>query len=136
VFALALVVVLALTGCGGSGGPLSSSALAKQSEAVRSLAAEGALLAADAAAGRSTSVFLREHASELEKAAGTIDTSLATATTARDRRPQLVHLRRVAKVVHGDLGRLPRVGSRGLPALVRALQQAADDSEKIGHELG
>jgi len=54
-------------GCGA--GELSASALSKQADSLRSLAAEGALLAEDASAGKTTRTFSRVHSSDLDKAA-------------------------------------------------------------------
>ena len=71
-----LAVALLLTGCGG-GGTLGPRSLAKQSDAVQSLAAEGALLAQDGVDGKTTGIFTREHGGFLAKAATTAASSLA-----------------------------------------------------------
>ena len=62
------VVVLFGAGCGG-GGPLGVKALSQESRSLQSLAAEGALLAQDVAAGRTTRVYARVHSSDLSTAA-------------------------------------------------------------------
>jgi hypothetical protein len=58
-----LLAVALLVGCGG--GEVTADSLKKDAEAVQSAAAEGALLAADAAEGRTAGPFLRVHAEEL-----------------------------------------------------------------------
>ena len=60
---VALVVVSALVGC--NGGTVDRHALKQDSDAIDSLACEGALLARDVAKGRSTLYFARVHADEL-----------------------------------------------------------------------
>jgi hypothetical protein len=59
-----LVIVLVLTGCG------TPTELPKQADEVGSIAAEGSLLAHDAAEGSTTGVFTREHAKALRKLLG------------------------------------------------------------------
>ena len=67
---LVLGVILALfgAGCGGAG-RLGVKALSQESKSLRSEASEGALLAEDAVAGKSTRIYTREHSFELYKAA-------------------------------------------------------------------
>jgi hypothetical protein len=75
------LVVLALgTGCGGHG-ELDAGALSQQAKALQSVAAEGALLADDAASGKSTRVYSGEHSAELRGAAAQIAASLEATTT-------------------------------------------------------
>ena len=67
---LGLAVILAVVGGGcSSSGQLGTKALSQQSKSLQSEAAEGALLAQDAASGRTTRVYTREHSSELAGAA-------------------------------------------------------------------
>jgi DNA-binding transcriptional regulator YdaS (Cro superfamily) len=68
---------------------LGSSALSQHAKTVQSLAAEGALLAEDAVAGRTTSVYTREHAAELAKAASREAASLQKAKTDAALEPKL-----------------------------------------------
>ena len=63
-------------GCGGKGA-LGQKALQQEATGLQSLAAEGGILAGDAARGRSTSVFLRVHTQYLTKAAQSSATTLA-----------------------------------------------------------
>jgi hypothetical protein len=74
---LGLAVVVA-AGCGGSR-TLTEQTLRKQNETVRSAAAEGALLAQDAAAGRTTEPFVRIHAEKLAEQAGKAAETLRSA---------------------------------------------------------
>jgi methionine synthase I (cobalamin-dependent) len=68
--ALAVVVVGILAGCGVPQEP------SKQAEEVHSIAAEGALLAHDAAEGSTTETFTREHAKALGKRIETLDPAI------------------------------------------------------------
>jgi hypothetical protein len=64
--ALASILVLLLAGCG------TPQELAKQADEVHSVAAEGALLAHEAAAGDTLDTFAREHAHALRKLLGKV----------------------------------------------------------------
>jgi hypothetical protein len=132
--ALALAACL-VAGCGG-GSTQSASSLAKRSEAVQSVAAEGALLAEDAAAGRSTGIFVREHSSELARAAATTRSSLAAARTAPALDPELRRLRRTATTVAALLDRLAGASKPEARVIGRRLEAAAGQSERLGEELG
>jgi hypothetical protein len=89
VTAVAVAIVLGAAGCGTPSDPK------KQAEEVASVAAEGALLARDAVAGRSTGPFTRAHA--------------------RDLLERLTSLR--PKIAERRLARLERETSRALRAL-------------------
>jgi hypothetical protein len=132
---LVATAAVVATGCG-SGGTLGPKSLAKQSEAVQSLAAEGALLAGDVAAGRSTRTFSREHSAELAKAAATVETSLESARAEPALQPELRRLRTLARQVRSALTRLGATPQEDQRALGRRLEAAAKASEKIGEELG
>src|SRR6266516_4831064 len=99
------VVSLVLGGCGGSG-PLSGKALQQEATSLRSLAAEGSLLAGNAARGETTSPFLRVHGGYLHQAAASSQATLARAETVVGRR-----LATLAGRVSLDLGRLSHSGS-------------------------
>ncbi|HSC92285.1 MAG TPA: hypothetical protein VLB86_11580 [Gaiellaceae bacterium] len=79
------VTALVLAGCGGQ-------SATKQAEQVGALAAEGAILAHDAAEGDTTTVFTRVHARDL---AGSAEALAASGQT--------VPLRRLAQAVAADL---------------------------------
>ena len=101
----ALLVAVALfvaAGCGG-GGTLGPESLAKQAEAVQSLAAEGALLAGDSAEGRSTRVFREEHSAELAEAAASAATGLKKGEAEPPLGPKLQRLAAIAAHVQTDL---------------------------------
>jgi hypothetical protein len=137
--ALAVLVVLAVivvAGCGGGGGSLGAKGLAKQSEAVGSLAAEGALLAEDSAAGRSTGIFRKEHSSELARAAASAAKSLRAATATPALQSPLRELRAISARVSAALGELASASQAEQRGLARRLERAARASEKIGGELG
>jgi hypothetical protein len=134
VVAACLVAVLVASGCGG-GGPLGAQSLSKQSDAIVSLAAEGALLAHDGADGRSTAIFTREHASDLSKAAATTASSLQKATAKPSLEPRLRELRRLAGQVRVQLRRLDGASQDDERTIARALEQAATAAKKIGDGL-
>jgi hypothetical protein len=133
VFVVACAILLC-TGCGS--GELGTKGLAEQSKAVQSLAAEGALLAEDSAAGKSTGVYRREHAADLSKAAATAEASLQKARTTTALEPKLRELAAIAARVRADLGRLGGASEGEQRTLGRALETAAHASERIGTELG
>jgi hypothetical protein len=134
VLALALVAVLLTAACGGQG-TLGAKALGEQSKAVQSLAAEGALLAQDAAAGKSIGIYRREHSSELATAASKAEASLAGARTEHSLEPKLRALTALAGKVHADLKRLAHASEAEQRALGKALDAAAHTSERIGEQL-
>jgi hypothetical protein len=133
-----LIVACAIllgAGCGG-GGRLGAKSLAGHSKAVQSLAAEGALLAEDSVAGKSTGTYRREHSADLAAAASKAAASLESATTAPALRPKLRALGLVAAKVHRDLERLKSASKAEQRTLGRALEADAKQSERIGSELG
>lgn len=114
---LAVACVL-LAGCG-------SQTVEQQSKSLKALAAEGGMLAGDAARGRSTTVFTRQHSGFLLKSAGSSASSLAHETSAAGRR-----LARAAARVRDDLQRLRQSGSN------RDVQrQVQNDLERIAKQL-
>jgi hypothetical protein len=120
-------VLLLAAGCGGKGS-LGPKALQQEATGLQSLAAEGGILAGDAAGGRSTSAFLRVHAQYLAKAAQ------SSATTLAGGGPAAETLAGLAKTVARDLDRLSHSGSdrteqRGLAS---ALARAATRAAKLG----
>ncbi len=133
---LVLVGVLALLGAGcGSGGNLGTKALAQESKSLRSQAAEGALLAQDAASGKTTRVYTREHSSDLYKAASKAEASLKAAKTEPALQPKLRRLTALATQISASLRRLGDASKDEQRALGRELQTAAQQSKKIGRGL-
>jgi hypothetical protein len=131
---VALLAVLLTAACGGQG-TLDAKALEQQSKAVQSLAAEGALLAQDSAAGKSTGIFRREHSNELSAAASKTEASLASASTEPALEPKLHALTALAGKVGADLKRLASASEAEQRALGRTLDKAAHQSERIGEQL-
>jgi hypothetical protein len=131
---LALVSVVLTAACGGQG-TLGAKALGEQSKAVQSLAAEGALLAQDAAAGKSTRIYRREHSNELSAAASKAEASLESART----KPALEAKRRALTALAGkvrvDLERLASASEDEQRTLGKALGAAAQQSERIAEQL-
>src|SRR5947209_17486315 len=101
----ALIVALALLSAGCGGSELSASALSKQADSVRSLAAEGALLAGEASEGKTTGIFTRVHSSELDKSAAQTASTLEKATTTPALEPKLHRLSTLAGGVSAALHR-------------------------------
>jgi hypothetical protein len=134
--AVVLVAILSILGggCGGSA-TLGAAALAQQAKSLESHAAEGALLAQDAAAGRTTAVYTRGHASDLYRAASHALTSLRTADVQPALEPKLRRLQALAAQVAGELGSLGGASSDERRALGRELEAAARVSRTIGDEL-
>ena len=129
---VAVAVVLVATGCGGS--TLHRHDLQKSTEAIQSLAAEGALLAARVAEGEGTEVFTRVHSLYLEKAAAKVQRKLLRARTA----PSLAPKRRSATRVAAEVGRALELlhespGDRAIAKRVQVrLAHAAADAERLG----
>ena len=133
---LVVGVILALVGAGcGSGGKLGAKALSQQSKSLRSLAAEGALLAQDAVSGKTTRIYTREHSSDLYKAASQAEASLKAARTDPALQPKLRELTALVAQVSAALKRLGGASKAEQRALGRELQTAARESEKIGEGL-
>jgi uncharacterized phage infection (PIP) family protein YhgE len=131
----ALVVVLVLLSAGCGGGELSASALSKQADSVRSLASEGALLAGDASAGKTTHTFTHVHSSELEKTASQMASTLETAKTRPALEPKLHRLARLAGGVSDNLDQLGNASKSEQRRLANELQRAAEQSNRIAEGL-
>jgi hypothetical protein len=131
VLGLGLILTLFGGGCG-SGGQPGAAALSQQSKALRSEAAEGALLAQDAASGRTTHIYTREHASDLYMAASHAEVMLKVANVEPALEPGLRRLAILASQISADLERLGGASRDEDRALARELQAAAEASQKIG----
>lgn len=130
---LVLGLILALLGAGcGSGGNLGAKALSQQSKSLQSEAAEGALLAQDAVSGKTTRIYIREHSSELYKAAFKAEASLKAAKTVPALQPKLRQLAILAAQVSAALKQLGGASKDEQRALGRELQRAAQESKAIG----
>ena len=124
--ALAAVVGIGLLAAGcGSGGTLSAKALSQESSTIQSLAAEGAMLARDSAAGKTTHVFTRVHSEYLHKAASQSAKSLQSAETTPALRPKLRRTARVATRVSSELEQLGHASSTEQQRLARELERHA-----------
>jgi ABC-type multidrug transport system fused ATPase/permease subunit len=125
----ALLLAATAGGCGGTG-TLGPKALQQEATGLQSLAAEGGILAGDAARGRSTSVFVRVHAQYLTTAA---QSSASTLTAGG---PAATSLATLAKHVAHDLDRLSRSGSDRAQQrrLAAALTRAASRAAKLGQQ--
>lgn len=119
--------LLLVAGCGGKS-TLGPKALQQEATGLQSLAAEGGILAGDAAHGRSTSVFLRVHAQYLTKAAQ------ASASTLAAGGPAATSLANLATNVARDLEGLSHSGSDRAQQrrLAAALARDAARAGKLG----
>jgi hypothetical protein len=113
---VAVFAALLLSACGVPSEP------AKQAEDVASIAAEGAILAHDAAEGSTTSVFTRAHAEALQKKLRPLESKVATR-----------ELERLVAGVDAALGQLADdPGDRTSAARVeRRLERAAKEAEEL-----
>jgi hypothetical protein len=100
-----VVAVLLLGGCGGSGS-LGSHAFAKDVDSIRSLAAEGELVARQVAHGETTGPFIRTHAGELHRQARSLRGTLETARVSPELAGRLRRAVLVAARVERALDRL------------------------------
>jgi hypothetical protein len=133
---IGLGVILALVGAGcSSGGQLGATALLKQSKSLQSDAAEGALLAQDAASGKATRIYTRAHSSDLYRAASEAEVVLSAASTEPALEPMRRRLVVLARQIGADLKRLGGASKDEDRALARQLQSGAETSRKIGEEL-
>jgi hypothetical protein len=94
-------------------------ALAKDAEALDSIACEGALLAHDAAKARTTDVFVREHASALSVQAANYADALGRRKTAAEIRGKVRRKAKEAAALAATLERLrDHPGDRTLAASI------------------
>ncbi len=131
----ALVVALVLLSAGCGGGELSAGALSKEADSVRSLASEGALLAEDSSAEKTTHIFTRVHSSELEKAAAQSASTLEASKTKPALEPKLHRLATLARGVSDNLQQLGSAPKSEQRTLANELQRAADQSNRIAQSL-
>jgi hypothetical protein len=125
--------VLALLLCSCGGGQLSKKELQKDVESIQSLAAEGALVARDAADGSTTDVFVRVHSQSLQKAADKVEQKLSSAHASGSLDAHRAKAQRLAARVADELGRLhAHPGDRAREA---QLAGSLDDDAKTAEEL-
>jgi hypothetical protein len=130
---LAATALVVAAGCGG-GGQVGAATLATQGESLQSVAAEGALLSLDAAAGRSTSTFTDEHARELRRVAAKTTRTLASEQS-RSAPVPLAELTRLGTRIRSDLGRIGGATSVERARLARELDAAAARAGRIVRRL-
>jgi hypothetical protein len=102
---LALLATLAVSAC------VVPSEPSKQAEEIASIAAEGSLLAGDAADGDTTSAFTRVHANALRKNLGTLKPEVEAATLTQLLREADAALTQLA-AAPSDEARAARLGHR------------------------
>jgi len=134
--AVVLGTILAIVGGGcGSAAKLGAAALLQQTKSLQSHASEGALLAQDATAGKTTSTYTREHASDLYEAASRDLASLQTAKTEPVLEEKLRRLTALARRVSTELERLGSASRDDRRKLGHELKAAARESQKMGEGL-
>ena len=126
-----VLAALAVAGCGG--GTLSEKQFQKQVEAIEALGAEGALVAEDAADGRTTGTFVRVHSRYLEETGTKVETQLRSAHAVGDLEQKRVEALRLARKVDEELDELSR--SSGDPSLANRLQSRLSDDADAAKEL-
>jgi len=132
---VALGVVLALVaGCGGRG-EVDAGALSQQAKSLQSVAAEGALLAQDAASGKTMRVYSGEHSADLRGAAQQIAASLEAATTTPALDPKRRRLAVLATRVSSYLDRIRDASGSEDSALGGRLDAAAQLIEALDRSL-
>jgi hypothetical protein len=129
---LALALAIVVAGCGG-GGTLSESALEKNAEAIESLAAEGSLLAEEAAEGSTTTAFARVHAEYLAEAADKLSRTLESARPNESVRKKRTEALRLSREVSRDLGELG--SSPSDRPLARRLKARLDHAAEAAGQL-
>jgi hypothetical protein len=128
--ALALVAAfLLLTACGCGSSTLSTKALSQESKSLKSLAAEGALLARDAQADKTTGTFRQVHSEYLYKAASKSSSSLSKAKAGPGAAQELQKLTKLAGELSADLKRLGGASNDELPGLARELENVTEKLE-------
>jgi hypothetical protein len=133
---LGVGVILALVGGGCvSGGQLGAKALSQHSKSLQSEAAEGALLAQDAASGRTTRTFTRVHSSDLYGATSQAEGTLKAAKAEPALEPKVRQLAVLAGRITADLERLGSASRGESRVLALELEAAARASQKIGAGL-
>jgi hypothetical protein len=135
---LVLAVSFGLAGCGGGSQTLDAEALKKQAEALESLAAEGALLAANVSEGDTTRPFVRVHAEALGKNTETVVAALApdNAQPAAGLSEQISFAHTHAEVVRAELARLAKSPSAGQAASIRDhLEFEAERARRLAESL-
>ncbi len=138
-FAVAVAVAVAIAGlgvgvAGCGGGALDADTLAKEVDAVASLAAEGALLADGAARARTTRAFTRVHADELVATATEEANKLKTSAVPRGLDRRAADAARLASEVATLIERLARApGDREAASRIAVeLDEAAAAAKRLG----
>jgi hypothetical protein len=111
---------------------LSTKALQQEASSLQSLAAEGSLLASDAARGRSTTVFVRVHGAELAKTAKASATLLGGSRSPGSRRLAALGARLTRQLDQLAQSGSDRATQRRLAA---QLNRGAAQAEKLGAQL-
>ena len=126
---LAISSILAV-GCGG-GGTLSRDSLQKEAESVQSVAAEGALLAHDAADGRTTTPFALVHSGVLAESAGEVAQKLEAADVEPGLEQDRARVLRLAARIEEELDQLDPNDRAAAQRIADELAQVAKAAEEL-----
>ena len=126
---LAISSILAV-GCGG-GGTLSRDSLQKEAESVQSVAAEGALLAHDAADGRTTTPFASVHSGVLAESAGKVAQKLEAADVEPGLEQDRARVLRLAARIEEELDQLDPNDRAAAQRIADELAQVAKAAEEL-----
>jgi hypothetical protein len=130
--ALLVAAVLALLAGGCGSAPLTADSLQKSADTVHSVAAEGELLARDAADGRTLATFRSAHATALGETVAKEATTLRAAQGEGVLRQRADALAGVADDVAGLLGELGDADGARAGGLADELDRAADRARELG----
>jgi hypothetical protein len=126
---LAIASFLAV-GCGG-GGTLSRDSLRKETESIQSVSAEGALLAHDAADGRTTTPFASVHSGVLAESADKVAQKLESADVEPGLEQDRARVVRLATRIEEELDQLDPNDRAAAQRIADELEQAAKAAEEL-----
>lgn len=128
----AALALLVLAGCG-AGGTLSESELTKEIETIGSAAAEGALLAHDAADGRTTHAFTKVHSEFLSEATRKVGAELSEASVSSGLEQRRTRAEELARQTTHELDRLH--DDPGDEQIARSAFEGLENAARAAEEL-
>jgi hypothetical protein len=128
--AAAAVTALTLAGCGST--TLDPEALGKSADTVHSVAAEAALLAEDAADGRTLGTFQAAHSAALRETVAKEAKTLHSADAQGDLRARADRLGALADEVSASLQRLEHANAAEAGRLAADFKRAATQADELG----
>ena len=126
-----LVALLAAAACGGGTAPLDRAGVATQAETLRSVAAEGAVLAQLGARDDVTASYMRVHARELAAAADALARAIDSRGAAPAARGPAAAVERGARTTARRLERLPGADAGEAGQIARSLERTAARAAEV-----